>query len=544
MQSLTGNIIDAGDVLIIGAGLAGIFTALKMQPRPVTIMSAGKRNQGAASAWAQGGIAAPIGPEDSIDAHAHDTLSAGAGLVDSKIAHLLAAEAEARIDDLCNLGVPFSTDAHGNLKLGREAAHSQNRIIGVSGDRAGHEVMQTLLRSAESNPAIRFLEGLSGYELAVENDRVVGVFAHRTFEPSHNAPLLIKARAVIIATGGSGHLYDVTTNPIFANGEAIAMAARAGARVRDVEFVQFHPTAFTGLGDPAPLATEALRGEGAWLVNAEGERFMTDIHPDAELAPRDIVARAVFRERQRCGFVGLDLRRPELRSFTDNFDQHFPTVAETCKQAGIDPRRDILPVAPAAHYHMGGVRTDINGRASLEGLWVCGEAASTGAHGANRLASNSLLEALVFAARIAKDVNNLIPWRSIATPQPPQSQLSEQDENALPTIHQLRSMMSAHVGVERDETGLRDMLIHLMRLEKASMGRAPMINMVSTALLITAAAYQRQESRGAHFRKDFKDHLPDAISSDLTLDDARIIAKAARNREGLNSPKHKSNQVR
>jgi L-aspartate oxidase len=298
------------------------------------------------------------------------------------------------------------------------------------------------------------------------------------------------------------------------------------------------------LGDPAPLATEALRGEGAWLVNAKGERFMTDIHADAELAPRDVVARAVFRERQRSGFVGLDLRRDALSSFTDNFDQHFPTVAATCKKAGLDPRRDILPVAPAAHYHMGGVRTDINGRASLEGLWVCGEAASTGAHGANRLASNSLLEALVFAARIAQDVNNLIPWRSITTPQPPQSQLSEQDENALPTIHKLRSMMSAHVGVERDEAGLRDMLIHLMRLEKASMGRAPLINMVSTALLITAAAYQRQESRGAHFRKDFAHHSPNAVSSDLTLDEARAIAKNAKNRLIVNPPAKNASQVR
>ncbi len=524
MPNSSGNIIDAGDVLIIGAGLAGLFTALKLQPRPVTIMAAGQPDQGTASSWAQGGIAAALGEHDCPENHATDTITAGDGLVDAKVADILAREAPERIADLIGYSVPFNRKADGSLALGREAAHGHDRIVGVAGDRAGHEIMRCLSQKARGNPAIRFIDGMSAYELAVEDDRVVGVFARPSGVQS-TTPLLIKARAIILATGGSGHLFDVTTNPIFANGEAIAMAARAGADIADIEFVQFHPTAFFGMGDPAPLATEALRGEGAWLVNGHGQRFMTSLHEDAELAPRDIVARAVFRERRRTSFVGLDLTRPDLRHLTNNFAAEFPTVAATCHAAGLDPRTDYLPVAPAAHYHMGGVKTDLNGRSSLSGLWVCGEAACTGAHGANRLASNSLLEALVFGARIARDVNSVIPHRNISSPRPSTLTPHSTEQSERPLISQLRKTMTQFVGVERDADGLKQAISTLLRLERTAHGWAPMANMTATALMISVAAYQRQESRGGHFRHDFPTPAPQATRSILTLEQTYNLAQ-------------------
>ena len=524
MSTSSGNIIDAGDVLIIGAGLAGLFTALKLQPRPVTIMAAGLPNQGTASSWAQGGIAAALAEHDSPQNHALDTINAGDGLVDPKIASILADEAAQRIDDLIDYSVPFNRKADGSLALGREAAHSHDRIVGVAGDRAGHEIMRCLSQRTRANPAIRFLDGLSAYELAVEDDRVVGVFA-RPSGVQTATPLLIKARAIILATGGSGHLFEVTTNPIFANGEAIAMAARAGADIADIEFVQFHPTAFFGMGDPAPLATEALRGEGAWLVNGHGNRFMPSVHNDAELAPRDIVARAVFRERLKTSFVGLDLTRPELKHLTSDFEAQFPTVAATCRAAGLDPRTDLLPVAPAAHYHMGGVKTDINGRSSLSGLWVCGEAACTGAHGANRLASNSLLEALVFGARIARDVNSVIPHRNISSPRPSTLTPNSAEQSERPLISQLRKHMTQFVGVERDGEGLKQAIRALLRLERTAHGWAPMANMTATALMISVAAFLREESRGGHFRVDFPQPAEQATRSILTLAETYNLAE-------------------
>ena len=523
MYQLPGNIIDAGDVLIIGSGLAGLFTALKMQPRPVTVLSAGHRRHGAASSWAQGGIAAALGSHDDPEFHARDTENAGDGLVDPAIASILATEAADRINDLARLGVPFNRDADGAFALGQEAAHSHHRIVGVNGDRAGAAIMESLLAQVERNPAIRFLEGLAAYELAIEDDRVVGVFARSAESPK---PLLVRARAVILATGGSGHLYQHTTNPVFANGEAIAMAARAGALINDVEFIQFHPTAFCGLGDPAPLATEALRGKGAWLVNGEGERFMPRYHPDAELAPRDIVARAVFRERHLTGQVGLDLRRDALTKLTQNFSQYFPTVAATCAKAGLNPATDILPVAPAAHYHMGGIWTDTHGRTSLPGLWACGEVASTGAHGANRLASNSLLEGLVFGARIAQDVNAVCPYYRAARPRPAELSLPGDRHSGQRQFMKLRALMSSCVGVERDGETLRQAIRDILRLDRAIAGQAPLSNMSATALLIASAAWRREESRGAHFRTDFPQKSEHAMHQRITLSEAYALANA------------------
>ena len=534
MSGLRANIIDVGDVLVVGAGLAGLYAALKLSPRPVTVMAAGKRKSGTASQWAQGGIAAALGPDDSVDSHTADTLAAGAGLVDEEIARLVATDAADRIADLDALGIPFDRQADGAYALGREAAHSHNRIIGVRGDRAGREIMAALLRRAEAVPSLDFLEGFAAYELAVEDGRVVGVFARPAEKTALSGPLLIRARAVVLATGGIGHLYAVTTNPRGANGEALAMAARAGAKIADAEFVQFHPTALTGMGDPAPLATEALRGEGAVLLNAAGRRFMPDVHARAELAPRDVVARAVFDEITTSGAVGLDLRPNGLAA---DLDRRFPTVAENCRKAGIDPTKTPLPVAPATHFHMGGIQTDMNGRTSLAGLWACGEVAATGLHGANRLASNSLLEAVVFAARIAADINNMVPLSAAARPAPPQTRIDAELPLPEAATATLRGLMSRHVGVLRDAGGLTHALHELRRLERAANGVAPFSNMVLAAQFITLAALQRQESRGGHARTDFPDTAAEAVHSRLTLADLDA-AYAALPEPTVPHPKH------
>ncbi len=521
MTSPTANIIDAGDVLIIGAGLAGLFTALKLAPRQVTVLTGGKRSKSAASNWAQGGIAAALAPDDCVDAHTKDTCAAGAGLVDPTIAHILSASAADRIRDLETFGVRFDCDAKGAYIFGREAAHSHNRILSINGDRTGREIMTALHARAAATPSIDFLEGYAAYELAVEDGRVVGVFSRPASQSSQAGPILIRARATVIATGGAGHLYAVTTNPASANGEALAMAARAGAQISDGEFVQFHPTALTGMGDPAPLATEALRGAGAYLVDATGHRFMRDIHPDGDLAPRDVVARGVFDARQRTGFAGLCLHGTNAGDLAENLAQRFPTIYATCVKHEIDPTRTPLPVAPAAHFHMGGIRTENHGRSSLPGLWACGEAASTGAHGANRLASNSLLEAIVFGARIAEDINNIVPLSSTARPAPPQTRIDDEMQIHAPITSRVRALMSTHVGVQRSRDGLTQALGELVQLERATQALAPFANMVLAAQFIAFAALHRCESRGGHFRTDFPYTEQRGKRNPITLADLR-----------------------
>ncbi len=398
---------DNSDILIVGGGLAGLFCALKLAPRPVTIIAAAPLGEGASSAWAQGGVAAAVAEGDTPEAHARDTIAAGAGLVDEAVAFAMAREAPDRIRDLLSYGVPFDKDLEGRLTVGREAAHSARRIVHVRGDQAGAAIMAALADAVRKTPSIRVIEGIAE-DLITQGRTVTGVQVRL---PDGRLAALA-ARSVVLATGGAGHLYAVTTNPSEARGHGLAIAARAGAVIADPEFVQFHPTAIDIGRDPAPLATEAIRGEGAWLVNKAGERFMLAIHPEAELAPRDIVARGVFAELQAGRGAFLDARKAIGASFA----QRFPGVTEYCRSAGIDPARDLIPVAPAAHYHMGGVWTDERGRTSLTGLWAAGEVASTGAHGANRLASNSLLEAVVYAARIAEDIVSLPPAPRLAVP--------------------------------------------------------------------------------------------------------------------------------
>jgi L-aspartate oxidase len=513
---------EASGVVVVGAGLAGLFTALKLAPLPVTVVSGARFGEGASSLWAQAGIAAALAEGDSPEHHAEDTIRAGAGIVDPNIAFLLAREARARVEDLLRYGVPFDKDLEGHFMLGREAAHGRNRILHVKGDTAGRAIMAALLAAVRATPSISVVEGFTARDLLLRDGHVQGVELAPVEGGTSARGLLLPAHAVVLATGGAGQIYAITTNPLEARGEGIAIAARAGAVIADAEFMQFHPTAINIGKDPAPLATEALRGEGALLINGRGERFMRAVHADAELGPRDVVARAVFREVASGRGAFLDCRHLGAK-----FAEHFPMVFASCRAAGIDPLREPIPVAPAAHYHMGGILTDAQGRSTVDGLWACGEVASTGAHGANRLASNSLLEAVVFGARVANDIAALLP---MAPPVKPREILATAGDGGESHAAErtLRQTMTEDVGVIRDADSLQNALATITALEKHAAGDRRLGNMLMTAKLIAAAAWQRSESRGAQFRSDYP--TPDerlAKRSFLTLADAEAIASEA-----------------
>jgi len=484
---------STSDVIIVGGGLAGLFCALKLAPRPVTVISAAPLGEGASSAWAQGGIAAAVGEGDTPEAHAADTVAVGGGIVDEDVALGLAREAPDRIHDLLHYGVPFDRDLEGKLAVGREAAHSARRIVHVQGDMAGKAIIAALVSAVRNTPSIRVIEGYAAEALLTEGDAVTGLQLRKT-DDATATPLVIPSRAIVLATGGIGHLYAVTTNPAEASGIGLAIAARAGAIIADPEFVQFHPTALNVGRDPAPLATEALRGEGAILVNGKGERFMLACDPLAELAPRDIVARGVFAEAVSGRGAFLDA----TKALGATFAAKFPTVYASCMVAGIDPAKQPIPVAPAAHYHMGGIAVDRDGRTSLKGLWAGGEVSSTGAHGANRLASNSLLEAVVYAARIADDINGQTITRAPVAAAP-----QIRPNAAMPPLREanLRAMMSSHVGVIRNGDDLAEAIRTFAVIEQTT-GNFALRNMATTALIVATSAWARCESRGAHFRAD------------------------------------------
>lgn len=521
MGRLADNTIDFEGAIILGAGVAGLYTALKLAPFPALILTSARPGVAGSSVWAQGGIAAALGANDTWNSHADDTLSAAAGTGDREVAEFVAREAPDRIDDLLRYGAPFDRKADGTLALAREAAHRAPRIVHVSGDRAGAEITRTLAEKALATPSISILEGCHALELATQDGRVVGLFV-RSGSGRAATLMLFRARAVIFATGGIGALYAVTTNPLESRGEGLGMAARAGAVIADPEFVQFHPTAIAIGRDPAPLATEALRGEGAVLIDERGHRFMPAVHPSAELAPRDVVARAIHREFARGRRVFLDCRN----AVGAEFPTRFPTVHAACVSAGVDPVQEPIPVAPAAHYHMGGIATGHCGRSSLPALWCVGECASTGLHGANRLASNSLAEALVFGARVAEDVkcdtakHGTAPQRHV-----PESALAA----PLPSL--LREAMSRDVGLERDEAGLRRALATISGLERAGGHEASLLNVTAAAKLVVAAALVRRESLGAHFRSDYPCASSSPKRSFLTLAEAERIARESQSPE-------------
>ncbi|MDB5508966.1 MAG: nadB [Hyphomicrobiales bacterium] len=511
--------MPTSDILIVGGGLAGLFCALKLAPRPVTLLATAPLGSGASSVWAQGGIAAAMGEGDTPEKHMQDTLVAGAGIADREIVLGMAREAADRVHDLLSYGVPFDKDLEGRLVQSREAAHGERRIVRVRGDMAGRAIMEALVARVRATPSIEVIENHTAEDLICHHGRVIGVVARGADGRREKFP----AGATVLATGGIGHLFAVTTNPPESRGLGLSMAARAGAIIADAEFVQFHPTAIDIGRDPAPLATEALRGEGAVLVDRDGERFMRALHPDAELAPRDIVARGVFASIAAGRGAFLD----GTRSPGERFAEDFPGVTEICRSAGIDPSHDLIPVCPAEHYHMGGVWTDARGRTSLNGLWAAGEVASTGVHGANRLASNSLLEAVVFAARIAEDLKAL-PEKQFDIGPVESFLLNRLSNTSVPPqphfITKLRETMSARCGVLRGEAGLRAALGIIGAVEQEA--RDPVVRqMANAALLVAAAALIRRESRGGHFRLDFPETRPDqARRSRLTLTEARRIA--------------------
>ena len=495
--------LPAGAVLVIGAGLAGLYTALKLAPRQVFVLTSRRSREGSASAWAQGGIAAALSPEDSAESHAKDTIAAGDGLVDPEIAHILASEGAARVHDLDALGVPFDRNDKGEMYLSLEAAHSLPRVARVKGDTAGREIINVMVKRVQEADHVTGLIGWRAESLLTDgNGAVAGALARN----DEGSLFGIEADITIMATGGVGGLFAVTTNPRTARGDALGMAAVVGAKMRDMEFVQFHPTAIDIGRDPAPLATEALRGHGATLVNSDSVRFMPRYHEQGELAPRDDVARAIFAEIENSRVPYLDCRA----AVGDHFPEDFPTVFESCMSAGIDPRTQLIPVAPAVHYHMGGLATDSHGQTSLDGLFALGECSATGVHGANRLASNSLLEATVFGGRAAEYIlgNEFSEKRAgIIRPQPWLSMGAGVSQT-------LRNAMTANCGVRRSAAKLNALLDLIDELIE-QVGRA---NPLIASRMIASAALAREESRGGHFRDDFPKTKRDGLSSYMTYD--------------------------
>jgi len=494
--------------VILGAGLAGLTAALAAGK--ALVLSPTPLATGCSSAWAQGGMAAALSDEDAPALHAADTIAAGAGLCDPAAVELLTTEGPAAVRALAALGAPFDRQADGGFVLSLEAAHAKARVARVGGDGAGAAIMAAVIATVRATPSIEVRENARARLLLQDKTgRVVGLIAE-----IDGALVEILAPAVILATGGVGGLYAVTTTPAQVRGEGLGLAALAGAEIADPEFVQFHPTAIDIGRDPAPLATEALRGEGAVLRDRDGRAFMADYHPARELAPRDVVARAIHAERAAGRGAFLDA----TQAVGEHFPHEFPAVFAACMSAGIDPRVQPIPVTPAVHYHMGGVATDLDGATSLPGLLAAGECAATGVHGANRLASNSLLEAAVFGARAGRAAKDLAmggePLPATPTPDLP--------DGALQT---LRQAMSRDAGVIRDADGLARLVAVLDALEAAH-GQAPTL---VAAQLIARAALARQESRGGHFRADF----PQTVQAERTfvtlqdLESGRAVRYAA-----------------
>ncbi|WP_237477621.1 L-aspartate oxidase [Lichenibacterium dinghuense] len=495
-----------GRAVIVGGGLAGLTVALRLAPEPCIVLSKAPFGVEASSAWAQGGIAAAVGEGDDPEQHLADTLHAGDGLCDPAVARRILSAGPAAIDDLARLGARFDRRPDGALRLGREAAHGRHRIVHAMGDGTGREVLRAALAAARATPSVALLSGVEARRILVADGRVAGLVA-----AGPDGAMLLPTRRLVIATGGVAGLYRHGTSPLGAWGSGLALAARAGARLRDMEFVQFHPTALDCGRDPLPLVSEAVRGDGAVLVDEAGARFMAGV-PGRELAPRDVVARALWRHAAAGHRVFLDARA----AIGGGFAARFPSVTALCAAAGIDPAREPIPVRPAAHYGMGGIAVDAAGRSSVEGLWACGEAASTGLHGANRLASNSLLEAAVCAGWVAEDLAGTPAGRPLRFEPAPVP--------ARPDPAPVRGLVSAGAGVLRDRAGLAAAVAALLPLAE---GAGPAADPAAVGLMIATAALERRESRGAHHRTDAPEADPAAARSrSATLAETFASARA------------------
>ncbi len=484
--------------LVVGSGVAGLHTAWRAAELGDVIVVTKRSLFDSATAYAQGGIAAALGAGDSPELHRKDTLAAGAALCDAEAVEVLVEEGPARVRELQAAGAMFDLDPDGDFKLGKEAAHSRNRIVHARGDQTGAEVARTLVEKVRENSRIKVVETARVLDLIISEDEN-GLQCSGVRCSIAGRAVDIIADATVLATGGCGQIYRYTTNPQVATGDGFAIAHRAGVRLADMEFVQFHPTALDTPENPLALISEAVRGEGAILLNSRGERFMSARHANAELAPRDVVAREIFREQQEFGTVYLDARK-----LGDNFSVRFPGIDALCKARGINPADDLIPVTPATHYMMGGIVTDLVGRSSVTRLYAVGEVARTGVHGANRLASNSLLEGLVFAERVARDLADT----PTDFPEPPEVSWKVPpftDRGAAQVAADaIRQEMWENAGIARTAPGLRRCLDRLKQIgERLSEGATEERNLLTTAQLVAEAALMRKESRGGHFRSDF-----------------------------------------
>jgi len=491
------------DVIVIGSGIAGLYTALKSAETERVIVIAKKALTESNTRYAQGGIAAVISEEDSPKYHRQDTLIAGAGLCSVEAVDVLVNEGPRGVEELIRYGTEFDRDESGEYELTMEGAHSQRRILHANGDATGAEIVRALSDDVHKNERIEVWDDHYCVDLVTKDGECCGAVVQRP----DGELVFIAAKATILCTGGAGQLYRYTTNPTIATGDGIAIAYRAGAYIQDVEFVQFHPTTLTYPGAPRFLISEAVRGEGAVLRNIRGERFMERYHPQLELAPRDVVARAILNEMHetKSTFVYLDITHEPL----ETLKARFPTIYQVCLQYGLDLSSDWIPVAPAAHYMMGGVRTDLHGETNVARLFACGEVSSTGVHGANRLASNSLSEAIVFGRRIVEKIRTL-PALEIA----PEFhvELGRTDTGTQAIIERrlkVQKLMLRHAGLIRNEKGLKKGLEELRKqtsifhTKLTTREEFEFANLLTLALLIVLAALRREESRGAHYREDF-----------------------------------------
>jgi L-aspartate oxidase len=485
--------VERTPVLVIGAGVAGLSAALSLTQG--TVLSKTAFGQGGSTAWAQGGVAAALDPDDRAADHARDTVAAGGGLVDAPAAEDLAEEGPSAIGWLTELGARFDADEAGRLLLSREGGHGARRVVHAHGDATGAEVMRALTHAVQAKAGVQLIAGGHAADFVFSEGRVAGALA--LF--GNGERVLFLASQVILASGGACRVFARTTNPPENTGDGLAMAARAGVEVADLEFVQFHPTALDAGLDPMPLLSEALRGEGATLVNDKGKRFLEGKHYAAELAPRDFVSQAIWRELQEGRKVFLDVRKV----FADSREGDFAMCRAAALGSGLDPARDLLPVSPAAHYFIGGVSVDRDGRASIEGLWTVGEAASTGVHGANRLASNSLLEGIVYGRRVgarAAQEAEMPGSREIEAP----ADFGQAALTLLPdVVAEMRRIMWDKVGVLRGRDGLEEALCDLEELRGPAAESLEARNLHLCAVLVAQFALQREESRGCHFRTDF-----------------------------------------
>ena len=511
---------ETTDVLVVGSGVAGLTAALHLREQGLHVTVVTKVNiDDGSTRWAQGGIAAVLDPLDTPEAHAFDTEIAGVGLCDPRAVRVLVEEGPSRVRELMRIGAAFDRHPDGSLMLTREGGHRADRIIHAGGDATGAEVQRALHEAVHRDPWIRLVEHALVLDLLRDaSGRACGITLHVLGEGSEDGVGAILARAVVLATGGMGQVYASTTNPSVSTGDGVALALRAGATVTDVEFVQFHPTSFVTASVTSvqrPLISEALRGEGAHLVDETGKRFMVGQHELAELAPRDVVAKGIHRVLRETGADHVYLDARHLGK--EFLERRFPTIVASTRAAGVDPATDLIPVAPAAHYASGGVRTDLHGRTSISGLYACGEVACTGVHGANRLASNSLLEGLVFARRIADDIARDLPAQADPVTTPAESWVIPAESRA-----DLQRSMTRGAGVLRSADSLATTAKELSRLgadrSRPHNAAWEATNLLTVASALVASATARLETRGCHWREDYptaadewRGHLLDAI---------------------------------